>query len=289
MKKSIIIFILILVIIISMSTASGTEQGTQNNVKGTLTINEDTFQLKHIYVFEQEDEVAVFMTDNPVSQDNVPYDLGDMAYEDKLYGLSIGISKSDKSTEYSANNAIYHKLMMGRGALADVGKLTIKKFDSKVLEASLALENPGVFPCMSCPEDIKYQYNVTFKVNLAADGSDASNQAVITVTGDDTPAGKAYATYYKAKLSGNIEEVKKWVIKEHVKDLDGEMGKMMINMAMAMDPKIIKIVKTEVSGNSADLTIEGVTGDQSKATGHVKMLNENGQWKVATDKWKMSQ
>jgi len=131
-------------------------------------------------------------------------------------------------------------------------------------------------------------YDVTFKVNLAANKNEAQNPTEITVSGADTPAGKAYASYYKAKMTGDIEEIKKWVVKEHVKDFEDEMGKMMIKMSMAMDPKIIKIVKTDISGKSANLTIKGTTDDQSPATGHATMFLENGQWKVHMDKWDMT-
>jgi hypothetical protein len=288
MKRLAIISISILTILLTISTTFGTASGTENSVKGTLTVNEETFQLNHVYVYEQDDEVAVFMTDNPVSQDNVPFDLGDLAYEGKLHGLSFGISKSTKKTTDSAHNAVYHKIMMGRGGLSDVGKLTIKKFDNNVFEGTLTLDKPGTFPCFGCPKDHTYLYDVTFKVNLGGSKDEALKPIEIIVAGDDTPAAKAYASYYRAKMAGDVEEVKKWVVKEHVKDFEGEMAKMMIKMAMTMDPKSIKIVKTELSGNSANLTIKGQTDDQGPATGHVKMVLENGQWKVHTDKWDMT-
>jgi hypothetical protein len=56
--------------------------------------------------------------------------------------------------------------MLGRGALSDAGKLSIKRFDSEVLEGSLKIDEPGTFECFSCPENPTYLYDVTFKVSL---------------------------------------------------------------------------------------------------------------------------
>jgi len=168
MKGRTISCLLVLTILITFSATFTTHANAQNSVTGTLTVSDETFQLKHAYVYEQGDEVAVFMTDNPVSQDNVPFDLGDLAYEGKLHGLSFGIFKSTKQTKDAVYNAIYHKVMLGRGALSDAGKLTIKRFDSTVLEGSLKIDEPGTFECFSCPENPTYLYDVTFKVTLGA-------------------------------------------------------------------------------------------------------------------------
>ena len=166
---------------------------------------------------------------------------------------------------------------MGRGQLSEFDTLNIKTFDSDVLAAGLTLNKPGIVFCAGCPKDHTYLYDVTFKVNLAV-GKEKSKK----------PVGKAYASYYKAKLAGDIDEVKKWVVKEHVKDFDSEMGKAMIKMSMSMDPKEVKIVKTDISGDSAKLIVKGKTNDQSFATGSVEMVIENGQWKVNIDKWDLT-
>ena len=168
MKRCIMCCVSVFALSVILSITFVSNVNAQNRVTGTLTVSNETFELKHAYVFEQGDEVAVFMTDNPVSPDNVPYDLGDLAYEGKLHGLSFGVFKSTKQTKDAVYNAIYHKVMLGRGALSDAGKLTIKRFDSEVLEGSLKIDEPGVFECFSCPENPTYIYDVTFKVNLEA-------------------------------------------------------------------------------------------------------------------------
>jgi len=65
MKGRTISCLLVLTIFIIFSSTFTTHANAQNSVKGTLTVSEETFQLKYAYVYEQGDEVAVFMTDNP--------------------------------------------------------------------------------------------------------------------------------------------------------------------------------------------------------------------------------
>jgi hypothetical protein len=254
-----------------------------------LTVNNETYELKHAYVYQQDDEVVVALTDNPVAQDNVPFDLADLAYEGKIHGVSLGLSKKQKKVKTdSVYHVVYHKIFLGRGALKDPGKLTINKFDEKTLEAVLSIDKPTVYELYAGSKKPTYQYQAAFKMALIADEGTSSMPEEVTVTGDDTPAGKSYASYYKAKLAGNVGEMKKWVVKSHVKDLDSEMGKMMVKMSMTTDPKTINIVSTDVSGDSATLNVKGKTGAQSSATGHVKMVLEDGEWKVDTDKWDLT-
>lgn len=289
MKRAIICGFVFLAVHMAMLTMFITETEAQNSVEGTLTVNDETIPLKNIYVFQQDDEVAVFMTDVPVPPDKIPYDISDLANEGKVRGFSVGISKSERQiTEYSYFNGIYHMAMMGRGQLSDFGILKIDKFDANVLAAGLSLDKPGTVLCYECPKHHRYSYNVTFKVSLAGDEKKSGEPAEVIVSGDDTPAGKAFASYYKAKLAGDLDEVKKWVIKAHVKDLDSEMGKAMIKMSMDLDPREVKIVKTDITGNQANLTVKGITGDKAPATGSVVMALENGQWKVDKDKWDLT-
>jgi len=283
---------LVFAVLVTFLVFLHSEAAAQNKVEGTLTFDKETIQLKNIYVFQQEDEVAVFMTDNPVPQDKIPYDIVDVANEGKVVGFSVGISKSEKKiSEYSYFNVVYHKVVNGWGQmqLNDFGKLEVKTFNDNTLEAQLSLDKPGIVMASDSSDEHTYSYNVTFSVNLDAGKEEPMKPAEIVISGDDTPPGKAYASYYRAKLMGDIDEIKKWVVQNHVKDFDGEMGKMMITVSMATDPKEIKIVKTDITGDSAKLTVKGKTNDKSVATGSVVMALENGQWKVETDKWKMTE
>jgi hypothetical protein len=136
----------------------------QKSVEGTLTVNNETYPLKHAYVYQQEDEVVVALTDNPVTQDNVPFDLADLAYEGKIHGISLGLSKEQKNVKAdSVYHVVYHKIFLGRGALADPGKLTINQFDDKILDAVITVDKPTPYELFSAPEKPTYQYTAAFK------------------------------------------------------------------------------------------------------------------------------
>ncbi len=67
MKRSIFCCFSVLATLVTLLTVFHTEAVAQNKVEGTLTFEKETFQLKNIYVFQQKDEVSVFMTETPVS------------------------------------------------------------------------------------------------------------------------------------------------------------------------------------------------------------------------------
>ena len=292
MKRPMFCSFVFLAAVVTLLTFFHGEAGAQNNVEGTLTVDNETFQLKNIYVFQRDDEVSVFMTVNPVPPDKIPYDIVDLAAEGKVTGFSVGISKEERQiTAYSYFNLIYHKVFKGSGQMPmdNYGNLEIKTFDENVIDAVLTLDTPAAAVCYDCPEEHTYSFKVAFRADISAEKEEPVKPVEAAVSGDDTPPGKAYASYYKAKLAGDIDELKKWVIKDHVKDLESEMGKMMIKLSMETDPKEIEIVETEISGNSARLTVKGKTDYQNIATGSVTMVLENGQWKVETDKWTLAE
>jgi len=292
MKRPIFCCFLLLTVVVTLLTFFHAEAGAQNKVEGTLTVDNETFQLKNIYVFQWDDEVSVFMTVKPVPPEKIPYDIVDLAAEGEVTGFSVGISKGERQiTAYSYFNLIYHKAFKGGGQMQmnHFGDLEIKTFDENVIDAALTLDNPATVLCYDCPEKHTYSFKVAFRADIPAKKEEPMKPVEAVISGDDTPPGKAYASYYKAKLAGDIDEVKKWVVQKHVKDFDGEMGKMMLTVSMEMDPKEIRIVKTDISGDSANLTVKGKTNDQSVATGSVVMTLENGQWKVGTDKWKLAE
>ena len=69
MKRAMICCLVFLAAHIAVLITFVTETKAQNTVEGTLTVNDETIPLNNIYVFQQEDEVAVFMTDVPVPPD----------------------------------------------------------------------------------------------------------------------------------------------------------------------------------------------------------------------------
>ena len=89
---------MVLALLLTLLTFLHTEAAVQNKVEGTLTFDKETIQLKNIYVFQQEDELAVFMTDTSVSPEKIPYDIVDVAREGKIAGFPVPIGPYRSST-----------------------------------------------------------------------------------------------------------------------------------------------------------------------------------------------
>jgi hypothetical protein len=58
---------------------------------------------------------------------------------------------------------------------------------------------------------------------------------------------------------------------------------------LAQRPSEVKIGTPSIAGNSASFTIHGSMGPGEEAMGSVKMVLEDGKWKVSEDKWKITQ
>ncbi|MEZ4547760.1 MAG: hypothetical protein R3B51_08585 [Thermodesulfobacteriota bacterium] len=63
---------------------------------------------------------------------------------------------------------------------------------------------------------------------------------------------------------------------------------MIVDMAQSFHPKEIEIVTVNPTDSQAELKVTG-NADGSQGTGTIEMVVEDGQWKVATDKWKFQE
>ncbi len=57
---------------------------------------------------------------------------------------------------------------------------------------------------------------------------------------------------------------------------------------LKMRPAKIKVGKPTVASDKASFTVEGAGADIKKAIGSIKMILENGGWKVLEDKWEIT-
>ncbi len=108
----------------------------------------------------------------------------------------------------------------------------------------------------------------------------------VSFTGDDSAPVKAYKEYYRAVMSGNAEGMKKGLAAKSLKDyekMEGKEQEMLLDV-MKMRPEKLKIEKPVIAGNEAVFKVSGKEGS-AVSTGTIKMVNENGTWKVLEDKW----
>ena len=109
------------------------------------------------------------------------------------------------------------------------------------------------------------------------------------MTGDDSPPARAYREYYLAILKGDVEQMGKYLAAANIRQfesMDGREREMVLEL-FKMRPKEVKINKPVVSGDQASFTVEDREISGEKSTGAVKMVLEEGAWKVLEDKWTM--
>ncbi|MEA3255868.1 MAG: DUF4878 domain-containing protein, partial [Candidatus Altiarchaeota archaeon] len=113
----------------------------------------------------------------------------------------------------------------------------------------------------------------------------------ITETSLDTPSG-IYMAHIAALQKGDLEESKKYAAKESILKIekmeeDRQAYDKSIKLLVLLTPRDVKILNEEIEGEQATLTVSG-TMMGKEATGTVKLVKENGDWKVTEGgEWKV--
>lgn len=126
-------------------------------------------------------------------------------------------------------------------------------------------------------------FGVTVLQSVSA--APADEQSGVIVSGVTTPAGEAYVMYHRAAMEGNLEGVKKVLIRETHKQFNNGIGEKFISFYQKSIPKNITIMEEDVNENSASLVVEG-TSSLGKGQSTVTMRLEDDIWKVVKEKWK---
>ena len=143
----------------------------------------------------------------------------------------------------------------------------------------------------------KYQLTVIILITTAltfvgliniVEAQNSEKPTKITVTGSNDAPSKTYAAYANAVWEGNIEEFKKYVPSENLKLMPEDENEVVLGLEFVQDTMMtnMEIINSTISGNNAELKIEGSRGID-KADGTVKMVLENGSWKVSEESWEL--
>ncbi len=270
------ILVLSILLFSGIETLTYAGEETPGTATGTMTANGKTYQMKYSYADESPEDIILVLTDSALAKENVPFGLNQLAMDGKVHGIVVTISRETKG-QVTGLNAIYDESWGGQlGTLGDA-VLKIDKLDSKVIEGHLSTPGQNTF------SDYTFSFDVKFKSALGV--PEQKTPVEVTIKADGSPAAAAYSDYYKALMSGDIPAVKKLILKENADQLDDETAAMIVDIAQSAHPREIEIVTKNMSDKSAELVVKGSV-DNSQGTGTVSMLFEDGQWKVATDKWK---
>jgi hypothetical protein len=115
---------------------------------------------------------------------------------------------------------------------------------------------------------------------------------VSPLSGQSQTASQFYESYRVAyekatKIADLLPFMSKTTNDQVAATPEGDRDKMfgLMKMMGATDVRIVKEAKT---AEGATLSVEGIDADKKKITGEVKLVKENGAWKLDSESWKSS-
>ncbi|MEW5910056.1 MAG: hypothetical protein AB1659_09690 [Thermodesulfobacteriota bacterium] len=110
------------------------------------------------------------------------------------------------------------------------------------------------------------------------------------MTGDTGPAALVYTEYYRICLDEDTEKMIPYLSSKARKEFDSfdtDSRKIIAELCKTRPDKV-KIGKASGSGDEVSFRVTGTSRYGEKAIGKVKMINEEGSWKVLEDKWEFT-
>jgi hypothetical protein len=258
-------------------------------VNGTLTMNGNVANLKYAYAVTRPDPfdkkktvTSVIASDIELPQTALLDDMELMSATMKTPINGIQWLINDEKDVISLQIYTTHR-KEGGTQFSSVGaqKLDLKDMTASHVAGRLYLPEPDDF------FGDKYQYDVNFDVPVTtvkpADPK-ADLKGKMLPTGGGEP-GKAYESYRKILLAGNVAGLKKAVSKDRAAQMDDPDFPKMLPLVQSMMPKTVKITAGSVDGDTAILLTEAKEKDEM-STGKITLVKEAGAWKIAKEEWK---
>lgn len=253
------------------------------DVSGTLEINKKKFKLVHGYIdMVKPEEPVIVLSDKPLPAEQVPFLNADYAVKNKVHAVVFVIIAKDKkiSKELALLYTGGDYDSPAVGFPDDIISLDLKRIDETIVEGKIKTIRPKTLT------DLTYSFTATFKLSAKAAREKALAPKKVSFTGDDSAPVKAYTDFYRAVMGGDAGAMKKNLAAKSLKEfesMDAKEQEMVLEM-MKMRPEALKIAKPAIAGSEATFKAEGKEGT-GVSTGTIKMLLEDGRWKVLEDKW----
>jgi hypothetical protein len=253
------------------------------DVSGTLEINQKTFDLSHGYIdMRSPEEPVITLSDKPLPFEQILFFEAAYALKKKVHAVLFGIISKDKKLSdgmrwvYFGGDAgipfsVFHE---------DQVSLDLNQADDTFIEGKINTSQPVKLT------DLTYSFDATFKFSAKAALAKTSAPEEVSFSGDNSAPVKAYKEYYKAIMTGNFEGMKKYVVAKDLKELEATESKerRILLADMKIRPEKLRIKKPLITGGQAVFKVSGKEGS-TVSTGSIKMVIENGTWKVLEEKW----
>ena len=265
------IVILFMLWVLCAGIVSAQTAALAKTAHGTLEVAGKGSPLEYAYAVPQRNnEMLVILSDQPLADKELKdvFERIHRADADEIHTVEIVLDA--KMTPISVS--VRHKAFMTSGG----GGSSEDRFDQKTSDknsvAGRAYRNsPGEF------NGVTFTYDATFTATVWKEPAPTFSGAAAK----NSPQGKAALAFLKAGKSGNVASIKKLIVASSIADLEGPMGKDIVEMMkMGPDPAKAKITRVDVSGEHAEVTLEQGTKESMETT-TIKLALENGQWKVS--------
>lgn len=255
------------------------------SAKGTLTVNGQSYELKHAYAFQVPDwtdkskmGVAVLVTDREVPEKILnhkmnPFDLRDagvnglkMEFYDDGGGYSMNLVGTQEQASVSISGTFDKERF--RTLTAERIDVSLDQEEKKLGSTSLQYKAEFAADIVPYVETPKYVPN-------DADIAAAKNAA----------STKAYLAFHEAMKKGDLTALRGMVVPERAAMMDAPNFKEMFEFVQEMMAKDVKVLKATEEGDAAELILTGTMMDKEDAMGKVSLMRINGKWLVANESW----
>jgi hypothetical protein len=239
--------------------------------RGTLEVGEKKTPLDYAYAIPQHNGmILVLVSDQP---------LGEMEFKDvferihraeagQMHILEITLDPEKDPISVAIRHEAF-AMQVGGGSTED--RFVPGKSDQNTFAGRFYRVSPGEF------DGVKFIYDVTITAPIRKEPAASSSGAAAK----NSPQADIAIAFLKAGRAGNAAAIKRTIVQSAVSDLDGPMGKHIIEtMKMGPDPAKAKITRVDIIGTSAEVVFEEGSKD-AKETTTIKLKLENGQWKVS--------
>ena len=260
-------------VLLGLLALTALSQGTlpPSTAQGTLEVGGTKIALSHAYaVPERNKEMLLILSDKPLNDKEIRdvFERIRRAEADDLHTIEISLSADRTPTSVS----VRHKALMTRGGgFSSEDAFEPAKSDKQSVAGRFYRKSPGEFDGMT------YTYDATFNAPIW-------KEPPPTYSGEaarKSPQARAAIAFFKAGRAGDLQGLKKVVVASSIPDLEGPMGKEILEMMkLGPDPAKMKISRVDVKGESASVTFQQVTKESTETT-TINLRVENGEWKVS--------
>lgn len=258
-------------ILVSFGIAFAQGDALKGTAHGTLAVAGKGSPLDFAYAVPQRnDEMLLILSDQSLSDKELKdvFERIHRAEAGEIHIVEITLDTKKNPIAVS----VRHKAFTTRGGGGSTeDRFEQKTSDKNTIAGRVYRSSPGEF------DGVTYSYDATFTAPIW-------RKPPPTLSGEgakNSPQASAALAFLKAGRAGDVAGVKKMSVASSIADLDGPMGKDIIEMMkLGPDPAKAKITRVDVHGDNAEVTLEQGTKESMETT-TVKLALEKGQWKVS--------